>query len=61
LYGRRTDAALGENTFIKTTNDTLDMYLAQGKAVLDNLTNQRDVMKGMSRTPFSVSGTALPN
>jgi len=57
LYGRRTDAALGENTFIKTTNDTLDMYLAQGKAVLDNLTNQRDVMKGTQRRLLSAANT----
>lgn len=42
----RTDAALDEHSFIKNTGSQLDMFIAQGQAVLGNLGNQRDVLKG---------------
>lgn len=42
----RTNHALREHDFVQQTGATLDAYLAQGQAVLGNLANQRDVMKG---------------
>jgi len=38
--------ALDEHTFIQNTSDRLDEFLAQGREVLDNLVDQRQVLKG---------------
>lgn len=47
----RTKHALGENDFLHSTGATLDAYIAQGQAVLGNLSMQKDMLKGAS--PFS--------
>ena len=47
----RTNAALDESSFLSSTSQTLDSYIQQGQAVLGNLANQEDILKGASRTP----------
>ncbi|GAA5917848.1 hypothetical protein JCM8208_001585 [Rhodotorula glutinis] len=53
----RTNHALREHDFVQSTGATLDAYLAQGQAVLGNLANQRDVMKGTQRRLLSAANT----
>ncbi|GAA5917898.1 hypothetical protein JCM6882_003983 [Rhodosporidiobolus microsporus] len=53
----RTNYALKEHDFMQSTGATLDAYLAQGQAVLGNLANQRDVMKGTQRRLLSAANT----
>lgn len=43
----RTNSALDENHFLQQTNSTLDMYIAQGQAILGNLGDQHDMLKGI--------------
>ncbi|GAA5848825.1 hypothetical protein JCM8547_006357 [Rhodosporidiobolus lusitaniae] len=54
---QRTNHALREHDFMQQTGATLDAYLAQGQAVLGNLANQRDVMKGTQRRLLSAANT----
>lgn len=42
----RTNAALNEHSFLSSTSNTLDAYIAQGQAILGNLGDQRDILKG---------------
>ncbi|KAL0072440.1 Protein transport protein bos1 [Marasmius tenuissimus] len=42
----REDHALREHTFIQNTHAQLDDFLAQGRDVLDNLVDQRNILKG---------------
>ncbi|KAF9268956.1 golgi SNAP receptor complex member bos1 [Marasmius fiardii PR-910] len=42
----REDHALREHTFIQNTHAQLDDFLAQGREVLDNLVDQRNILKG---------------
>ncbi|GAA6008774.1 Bos1p [Rhodotorula paludigena] len=53
----RTNYALREHDFLGSTGAALDGYLAQGQAVLGNLANQRDVMKGTQRRLLSAANT----
>ena len=65
----RTDFALREDDFIKSTGGMLDQYIAQGQAVLMNLgcvqrarsrligRNQRDTLKGTQRRLRSAAVT----
>jgi len=53
----RTDAALDEHSFIKNSGNQLDMFIAQGQAVLGNLGNQRDVLKSTQRRLLSAANT----
>ena len=46
IYAPRTNAALDEHSFIHDTGSQLDSFIAQGQAVLGNLTGQRDMLKG---------------
>ena len=48
----RTNAALNENSFLSSTGNTLDAYIAQGQAILGNLGDQRDILKGAATLPF---------
>lgn len=43
---QRQNHALDEHTFIQNTHERLDDFLAQGREVLDNLVDQRQVLKG---------------
>lgn len=45
----RTDHALNEHTFIQKSENAIDDYLMQGKAVLDNLVEQREVLRRTNR------------
>lgn len=41
--------ALDEHSFIQNTDSRLDDFIAQGREVLDNLVDQRNVLKGTQR------------
>ena len=45
----RTEHALNEHTFIQRSENAIDDYLMQGKAVLDNLVEQREILKRSKR------------
>ncbi|GAA5872051.1 hypothetical protein JCM16303_000959 [Sporobolomyces ruberrimus] len=53
----RTNHALKEHDFFQSTSSTLDAYLAQGQAVLGNLTTQREVMKGTKKRLLNAANT----
>lgn len=46
-----------EHDFFSSTSSTLDAYLAQGQAVLGNLTTQREVMKGTKKRLLNAANT----
>ncbi|KAJ7287422.1 golgi SNAP receptor complex member bos1 [Mycena rebaudengoi] len=48
-FGSREQHALDEHTFIQNTEARLDDFLAQGREVLDNLVDQRNMLKGTQR------------
>lgn len=45
----REEHALHEHTFLQGAEERLDDFLAQGREVLDNLVDQRAVLKGTQR------------
>jgi Golgi SNAP receptor complex protein 2 len=45
----RTEHALSEHTFIQRSENAIDDYLLQGKAVLDNLVEQREILRRSKR------------
>ncbi|KAF2723339.1 hypothetical protein K431DRAFT_283143 [Polychaeton citri CBS 116435] len=49
--------ALRENTFFNTANATLDEYLERGRAVLGDLGDQREMLKGTQKKLYSVGNT----
>ncbi|KAF8161193.1 synaptobrevin [Crassisporium funariophilum] len=49
--------ALDEHSFIQNTESRLDDFLAQGREVLDNLKDQRNVLKGTQRRLLSAANT----
>lgn len=53
----REDHALREHTFIQSTEARLDEFLAQGRAVLDDLVDQRDVLKGTKKRLLDAANT----
>lgn len=48
-YSVRENHALREHSFIQSTEEQLDAFIAQGQAVWTNLTEQRDILKGTQR------------
>ncbi|KAH7072227.1 v-SNARE protein-like protein Bos1 [Paraphoma chrysanthemicola] len=48
---------LRENTFFKHTSDQLDEFLDRGRAVLGDLGQQRDMLKGTQRRLYSAANT----
>lgn len=42
----REDYALREHSFIRESENNIDQYIAQGRAVLENLVEQRGILKG---------------
>ncbi|GAA5830893.1 hypothetical protein JCM5353_002639 [Sporobolomyces roseus] len=56
-YDSRTNHALKEHDFFSSTSSTLDAYLAQGQAVLGNLSTQREVMKGTKKRLLNAANT----
>jgi len=53
----RENQALHEHTSLHNIDNTLDDFIAQGRAVLDNLTDQRDIMKGAHRRILDAANT----
>jgi Golgi SNAP receptor complex protein 2 len=49
--------ALNEHTFIRNTEARLDEFLAQGREVLDNLVDQRTMLKGTQRRLLDAANT----
>ncbi|KIJ67878.1 hypothetical protein HYDPIDRAFT_107406 [Hydnomerulius pinastri MD-312] len=49
--------ALHEHTFIQNTEARLDEFLAQGREVLDNLVDQRNVLKGTQKRLLDAANT----
>jgi Golgi SNAP receptor complex protein 2 len=57
LGALREDHALREHSFIGTTSQQLDDMLAQGRAALDDLVDQRNVLKGTQRRLLDAANT----
>ena len=53
----REDHALREHDFIRNTDSRLDEFLAQGQAVLNDLKDQRNVLKGTQRRLLDAANT----
>ncbi|THH00161.1 hypothetical protein EW026_g2329 [Hermanssonia centrifuga] len=53
----REDYALREHSFIHNTDARLDDFLAQGRAVLDDLVDQRTVLKGTQKRLLDAANT----
>ncbi|KAG8739744.1 protein transport protein bos1 [Ceratobasidium sp. 414] len=56
-YGLREDHALREHSFIESTENQLDAFIAQGREVLDNLVDQRNILKGTQRRLLDTANT----
>ncbi|KAI4205462.1 MAG: hypothetical protein LQ348_001182 [Seirophora lacunosa] len=55
-YTRETHA-LREQSFMSNTNTALDEYLERGRAVLGDLGQQKEILKGTQRRLYSVANT----
>ncbi|KAI9797480.1 MAG: hypothetical protein M1825_005988 [Sarcosagium campestre] len=55
-YTRETHA-LREQTFMESTNAQLDEFLDRGRAVLGDLGQQREILKGTQRKLYSIANT----
>lgn len=53
----REQHAFREQTFMSTTNAALDEYLERGRAVLGDLGQQREMLKGTQKKLYSVANT----
>ncbi|KAI6711986.1 hypothetical protein JHW43_005443 [Diplocarpon mali] len=53
----REDHALREQNFFANTHTALDEYLARGQAVLGDLGQQREILKGTQKRLYSVANT----
>ncbi|GJJ06581.1 hypothetical protein Clacol_000774 [Clathrus columnatus] len=53
----RQNHALDEDSFIKSTEARLDDFIAQGQEVLNNLVDQRNILKGTQRRLLSAANT----
>ncbi|KAG5648533.1 hypothetical protein DXG03_003144 [Asterophora parasitica] len=56
-FGGREYHALEEHSFIHNTETRLDEFLAQGREVLDNLVDQRNMLKGTQRRLLDTANT----
>ncbi|KIY53970.1 V-snare-domain-containing protein [Fistulina hepatica ATCC 64428] len=55
--GGRERYALDEHSFIQNTEARIDEFLAQGRDVLDNLVDQRNMLKGTQRRLLDAANT----
>ncbi|KAF9529426.1 golgi SNAP receptor complex member bos1 [Crepidotus variabilis] len=55
--GGREFRALDEHSFIQNTDTRLDDFIAQGREVLDNLVDQRNILKGTQRRVLDTANT----
>ncbi|KJY01590.1 vesicle transport v-snare protein [Zymoseptoria brevis] len=53
----RESHALRENSFFGSANQTLDEYLERGRAVLGDLGDQREMLKGTQKKLYSIGST----
>jgi Golgi SNAP receptor complex protein 2 len=53
----REDFALREHTFLQESERSIDGYIAQGRAVLENLVEQRGILKGTQRRLLDAANT----
>ena len=53
----RESYALQEHSFIQETESRLDEFLATGREVLDNLKDQRNILKGTQRRLLDAANT----
>lgn len=53
----RESHALREQNFFSNTHNALDEYLARGQAVLGDLSDQREMLKGTQKRLYSVANT----
>ncbi|KAK5135685.1 hypothetical protein LTR08_004986 [Meristemomyces frigidus] len=53
----RESHALREQSFFSSTNNTLDEYLERGRAVLGDLGDQREVLKGTQKKLYNIGNT----
>ncbi|WWC70032.1 uncharacterized protein I206_103976 [Kwoniella pini CBS 10737] len=53
----RDQFALRENTFLQESENHIDQYIAQGRAVLENLVEQRGILKGTKRKLLDAANT----
>ncbi|KAF7984254.1 hypothetical protein HWV62_16088 [Athelia sp. TMB] len=53
----RENYALHEHSFLETTESRLDEFLAQGRDVLDNLVDQREMLKGTQKMLLNSANT----
>jgi len=49
--------ALEEHSFIQNTDNQLDQFIAQGREVLDNLVDQRNILKGTQKRLLDAANT----
>ncbi|KAH6913955.1 synaptobrevin [Coprinopsis sp. MPI-PUGE-AT-0042] len=56
-FSARDAHALDEHTFIQNTSDRLDDFLAQGQEVLNNLVDQRQMLKGTQKRLLDAANT----
>ena len=56
-FASREGHALHEHSFIQNTENRLDEFLAQGREVLDNLVDQRNMLKGTQRRLLDTANT----
>ena len=49
--------ALREHTFAQNTESRIDDFIAQGREVLDNLVDQRNMLKGTQRRLLDAANT----
>ncbi|WVF71500.1 hypothetical protein IAT40_006306 [Kwoniella sp. CBS 6097] len=53
----RDDYALREHSFLQNSENNIDQYIAQGRAVLENLVEQRGILKGTRRKLLDTANT----
>ncbi|ORX36604.1 snare region anchored in the vesicle membrane C-terminus-domain-containing protein [Kockovaella imperatae] len=53
----REDFALREHTFLQESENSIDQYIAQGRSVLENLVEQRGMLKGTRRKLLDAANT----
>jgi Golgi SNAP receptor complex protein 2 len=53
----RQQHVLREHSFIQDTEDALDGFIAQGRSVLDNLVDQKDILKGTHKRLLDAANT----
>lgn len=54
---QRETHALRENSFFGSANSTLDEYMERGRAVLGDLSEQREMLKGTQRKLYNIGNT----